>query len=146
MTKTTTSTRELIAALGVVFHAAIGTWFAAASVRWVPSELRWFFVGLSVMMYGQGLQALSLSSHLGRLRRRLAASRSRLFLLACAAQLLTGFLFMGAALNLLVKAGTAERRVLGVLVAIGALGWVLLYGQILRGLWSSDGPEFTDAP
>ena len=62
-------------------------------------------------------------------------------------QLLAGFLFMGAALNLLVKAGTAERRVLGVLLAIGALGWALLYGQILRGLWNADDqPEVTDTP
>jgi hypothetical protein len=137
-------TREVIAALGVVLLAATGTWLAA-SVRWVSSELRWGFVGFSVFMYGQALFHFAFSRHLKRLRRRLGLSGFQIFRLMCAVQLLAGGSFMVGALTLLVKANTAERRVLVVIAALGALGWILLWGWYLRGLWGKeDQPDAFD--
>jgi hypothetical protein len=137
--------REIIAALGVAFYAAMGTW-AAVWVRWFPSEYRWFVVSFGLFLFGQALRRLWISHHLKRLRCRLGLSQSRVFRLQMAVQTLAGAPAMVGALILLAKADTPERRVLGILAVVGALFWLLSWGWILRGVWNvNDQLDVTDA-
>ena len=141
--------REIVAALGVGLYAATGTWSAAVWIRWLPSELRWFAVSFSLLMYGSALRQFWVSRHLTRLRRRLGLSLSqfRIFRLESAVQALAGGSALVGAVIFLVKSATPERRILGVLAALGALGWLLLWAQILRGVWGvDDQPDVTDTP
>jgi len=62
-------------------------------------------------------------------------------------QALAGGSALVGAVIFLVKSATPERRILGVLAALGALGWLLLWAQILRGVWGvDDQPDVTDTP
>lgn len=147
MTTPRSVSRESVAALGVGLYAATGTWLAAVWIRWLPSELRWLAVSFSLLMYGSALRRFWVSRHLIRLRRWLWLSQFRIFRLEIVVQALAGGSALVGALIFLAKSATPERRILGVLAALGALGWLLLCAQILRGVWGvDDQPDVTDTP
>jgi hypothetical protein len=134
------------AVLSVGIPAAIATGLIALAIQLPASlALRLVLVGVGISMYGQVLSRLAFSQHSRRPRHKAGFSGFRIFRLKCAVDVLAGGFFMAGAVMLLVRATTPERRVLGVVGVVGALAWILTWGQILRGLWRpADQPDTTD--